>query len=116
MDQADILYGGLGLLKPWKELRIGKLKANVMADGSLRNIAYDGTELIRSLMVSVRDQNWGTVMGQCSPFHMRAGRPRKLSSKAGRLSALPSAAMDCPTTAIMLRSSKCGIRHKPFWR
>ncbi|HEY0828551.1 MAG TPA: hypothetical protein VGE40_10680 [Bacilli bacterium] len=66
MDKDIIRYGGQGFRKPLKTLELGPIKAELMEDGSLRYIKVNGIEMIRSLLVTVRDQNWGTAPGKFS--------------------------------------------------
>ncbi|MGO7033009.1 hypothetical protein ACCS91_00380 [Rhizobium ruizarguesonis] len=53
------LYGTHLVDPPPVRLRAGKLEAD-LANGNLRTIRYDGTEVLRAISYLVRDRDWGT--------------------------------------------------------
>ncbi|MBY3278161.1 D-apionate lactonase [Rhizobium laguerreae] len=53
------LYGTHIVDPPPVRLRAGKLEAD-LANGNLRTIRYDGTEVLRGISYLVRDRDWGT--------------------------------------------------------
>ncbi|MBY2924535.1 hypothetical protein HF259_24365 [Rhizobium leguminosarum] len=53
------LYGTRLVETPPVRLRAGKLEAD-LANGNLRTIRYDGTEVLRAISYLVRDPDWGT--------------------------------------------------------
>ncbi|MBB4437656.1 MULTISPECIES: D-apionate lactonase [Rhizobium] len=53
------LYGTRLVETPPVRLRAGKLEAD-LANGNLRTIRYDGTEVLRAISYLVRDRDWGT--------------------------------------------------------
>ncbi|WP_163873524.1 D-apionate lactonase [Rhizobium laguerreae] len=53
------LYGTRLVDPPPVRLRAGKLEAD-LANGNLRTIRYDGTEVLRAISYLVRDRDWGT--------------------------------------------------------
>ncbi|MGO6695583.1 hypothetical protein ACCS54_28590 [Rhizobium johnstonii] len=53
------LYGTHLVDPPPVRLRAGKLEAD-LANGNLRTIRYDGTEVLRAVSYLVRDRDWGT--------------------------------------------------------
>jgi hypothetical protein len=60
LHHSVILYGLENPLPDQIELRAGLLSA-VLEDGMLRNIRFEGQELVRGVYVAVRDKNWGTI-------------------------------------------------------
>ncbi|MGG6895632.1 MULTISPECIES: D-apionate lactonase [Rhizobium] len=53
------LYGTRDVEAPPVQLRAGRLEAD-LASGNLRNIRYDGIEVLRAVSYLVRDRDWGT--------------------------------------------------------
>lgn len=60
---AVVLHGGAGLPESAETLRVGRLSAELMKDGSLKYVRAGKTEVLRSLQVTVRDRNWETIGG-----------------------------------------------------
>ncbi|MBX4891290.1 D-apionate lactonase [Rhizobium bangladeshense] len=56
---AFALYGTRAQEKQPVRLTAGKLTAD-LADGNLRSIRYDGSEVLRAISYLVRDRDWGT--------------------------------------------------------
>lgn len=58
-DAPFLLYGTHEAEPPPVRLVAGRLCAD-LADGNLRTITYDGTEILRAVSYLVRDRDWGT--------------------------------------------------------
>ncbi|KRB60064.1 hypothetical protein ASE04_25440 [Rhizobium sp. Root708] len=64
-------------------LRAGKLEAD-LAGGNLRNIRYDGTEVLRTISYLVRDRDWGTYSPEISDLTINESDGRfEISYRAG---------------------------------
>jgi hypothetical protein len=64
------------------DFQVGDLEASVI-DGGLHHLRYRGIELIRSVLVAVRDRRWGTVPGHVDPLvDERRGATRVLQTGA----------------------------------
>ncbi|PDT02281.1 hypothetical protein CO666_21160 [Rhizobium chutanense] len=74
---ADVfqLYGTRAQEKPPVRLTAGKLTAD-LADGNLRSIRYDGTEVLRAISYLVRDRDWGTHSPEITDRRIEQGDDR----------------------------------------
>ncbi|MBX5214027.1 hypothetical protein HJB90_09265 [Rhizobium sp. NLR10a] len=76
------LYGTRAQEKPPVRLTAGKLTAD-LADGNLRSIRYDGTEVLRAISYLVRDRDWGTHSPEITDLRIEQGDDRfEVSYKA----------------------------------
>ncbi|APO78087.1 hypothetical protein AM571_PC00347 (plasmid) [Rhizobium etli 8C-3] len=64
-DDPFLLYGTRFVEAKPVRLRCGKLEAD-LANGGLRTIRYDGTEVLRAISYLVRDRDWGTYIPEIS--------------------------------------------------
>ncbi|MBB4574547.1 hypothetical protein [Rhizobium lentis] len=69
------LYGTRAGEKSPVRLTAGKLTAD-LADGNLRSIRYDGTEVLRAISYLVRDRDWGTYSPDITDLRIEQGEDR----------------------------------------
>ncbi|WP_027664508.1 D-apionate lactonase [Rhizobium leguminosarum] len=69
------LYGTRLVETPPVRLRAGKLEAD-LANGNLRTISYDGTEVLRAISYLVRDRDWGTYSPEIADLRMEQNDDR----------------------------------------
>ncbi|MEX2692771.1 D-apionate lactonase [Rhizobium mongolense] len=94
MTLDPFLLYGTRLVEPKPvRLRAGKLEAD-LANGSLRTIRYDGTEVLRAISYLVRDRDWGTYSPEISDL--------KISQKDDRFEVGYRARCDGPQNTTLL--------------
>jgi hypothetical protein len=49
------------LTNVFRQLHVGKFQVNLLEDGSLRDLSWNGIELLSSIYAAVRNHNWATV-------------------------------------------------------
>ncbi|MFF0952984.1 hypothetical protein ACFYE9_36775 [Rhizobium leguminosarum] len=69
------LYGTHLVDPPPVRLRAGKLEAD-LANGNLRTIRYDGTEVLRAISYLVRDRDWGTYSPEIADLRIEQSDDR----------------------------------------
>jgi hypothetical protein len=69
------LYGTRLVDPPPVRLRAGKLEAD-LANGNLRTIRYDGTEVLRAISYLVRDRDWGTYSPEIADLKIKQSDDR----------------------------------------
>ncbi|TAX46299.1 hypothetical protein ELI02_23220 (plasmid) [Rhizobium leguminosarum] len=69
------LYGTRLVDPPPVRLRAGKLEAD-LANGNLRTIRYDGTEVLRAISYLVRDRDWGTYSPEITDLRIKQNDDR----------------------------------------
>ncbi|NKM31762.1 D-apionate lactonase [Rhizobium laguerreae] len=69
------LYGTHIVDPPPVRLRAGKLEAD-LANGNLRTIRYDGTEVLRAISYLVRDRDWGTYSPEIADLRIEQSDDR----------------------------------------
>ncbi|TAV45486.1 hypothetical protein ELI30_28000 (plasmid) [Rhizobium leguminosarum] len=69
------LYGTRLVETPPVRLRAGKLEAD-LANGNLRTIRYDGTEVLRAISYLVRDRDWGTYSPEITDLRIEQNDDR----------------------------------------
>ncbi|NKK76699.1 hypothetical protein [Rhizobium leguminosarum] len=69
------LYGTRLVETPPVRLRAGKLEAD-LANGNLRTIRYDGTEVLRAISYLVRDRDWGTYSPEITDLRIEQSDDR----------------------------------------
>ncbi|MBY3048455.1 D-apionate lactonase [Rhizobium laguerreae] len=69
------LYGTQLVDPPPVHLRAGKLEAD-LANGNLRTIRYDGTEVLRAISYLVRDRDWGTYSPEIADLRIEQSDDR----------------------------------------
>ncbi|MGO8013793.1 hypothetical protein AB9E19_02465 [Rhizobium leguminosarum] len=69
------LYGTRLVDPPPVRLRAGKLEAD-LANGNLRTIRYDGTEVLRAISYLVRDRDWGTYSPEITDLRIEQNGDR----------------------------------------
>ncbi|MBY3306627.1 hypothetical protein HFO04_28225 [Rhizobium laguerreae] len=69
------LYGTHIVDPPPVRLRAGKLEAD-LANGNLRTIRYDGTEVLRGISYLVRDRDWGTYSPEIADLRIEQSDDR----------------------------------------
>ncbi|KAF5886656.1 hypothetical protein [Rhizobium sp. PEPV16] len=69
------LYGTHLVDPPPVRLRAGKLEAD-LANGNLRTISYDGTEVLRAISYLVRDRDWGTYSPEIADLRIEQSDDR----------------------------------------
>ncbi|MBY5737484.1 hypothetical protein [Rhizobium leguminosarum] len=69
------LYGTRLVDPPPVRLRAGKLEAD-LANGNLRTIRYDGTEVLRGISYLVRDRDWGTYSPEITDLRIEQSDDR----------------------------------------
>ncbi|MBY3034807.1 D-apionate lactonase [Rhizobium laguerreae] len=69
------LYGTHIVDPPPVRLRAGKLEAD-LANGNLRTIRYDGTEVLRGISYLVRDRDWGTYSPEITDLRIEQSDDR----------------------------------------
>ncbi|MBY5864215.1 D-apionate lactonase [Rhizobium leguminosarum] len=69
------LYGTRLVETPPVRLRAGKLEAD-LANGNLRTIRYDGTEVLRAISYLVRDRDWGTYSPEIADLRIEQSDDR----------------------------------------
>ncbi|MGR9145600.1 D-apionate lactonase (plasmid) [Rhizobium leguminosarum] len=69
------LYGTRLVDPPPVRLRAGKLEAD-LANGNLRTIRYDGTEVLRAISYLVRDRDWGTYSPEITDLRIEQSDDR----------------------------------------
>lgn len=76
MNESDrnlILYGTLQKEPKAQVLTAGSLRAELI-NGNIRNISYDGTEVLRAISYLVRDKDWGTYEPILSDIDISQGQ------------------------------------------
>lgn len=75
-QMEQMWYGASGVrrLAVYKQLSVGRLQAELLEDGTLRNIRVDGEEVLRSLFPTFRDANWGTVPAMIQEWQVDTGQ------------------------------------------
>ena len=63
-------FGTTELIKEGRLLKTGRLSL-ILEDGNLRDIQFDGVEMIRAISFLVRDKNWGTVAPQLTNLNIK---------------------------------------------
>ncbi|QJX08300.1 MULTISPECIES: D-apionate lactonase [Rhizobium] len=69
------LYGTRLVETPPVRLRAGKLEAD-LANGNLRTIRYNGTEVLRAISYLVRDRDWGTYSPEITDLRIEQNDDR----------------------------------------
>ncbi|MBY3091760.1 hypothetical protein HFO72_13230 [Rhizobium laguerreae] len=69
------LYGTRLVETPPVRLRAGKLEVD-LANGNLRTIRYDGTEVLRAISYLVRDRDWGTYSPEIADLRIEQSDDR----------------------------------------
>ncbi|MGO7430460.1 hypothetical protein ACCS48_07335 [Rhizobium brockwellii] len=69
------LYGTRLVDPPPVRLRAGKLEAD-LANGNLRTIRYDGTEVLRAISYLFRDRDWGTYSPEITALRIEQNDDR----------------------------------------
>ncbi|NZD54648.1 D-apionate lactonase [Rhizobium leguminosarum] len=69
------LYGTRLVDPPPVRLRAGKLEAD-LANGNLRTIRYNGTEVLRAISYLVRDRDWGTYSPEITDLRIEQNDDR----------------------------------------
>ncbi|MGO7582062.1 hypothetical protein ACC689_04720 [Rhizobium ruizarguesonis] len=77
------LYGTHLVDPPPVRLRAGKLEAD-LANGNLRTIRYDGTEVLRAISYLVRDRDWGTYSPEITDLRIEQSDDRFELTYRGR--------------------------------
>lgn len=77
------LYGTRLVDPPPVRLRAGKLQAD-LANGNLRTIRYDGTEVLRAISYLVRDRDWGTYSPEITDLRIEQSDDRFEVTYRGR--------------------------------
>ncbi|NEI97537.1 D-apionate lactonase [Rhizobium ruizarguesonis] len=77
------LYGTRLVDPPPVRLRAGKLQAD-LANGNLRTIRYDGTEVLRAISYLVRDRDWGTYSPEITALRIEQSDDRFEVTYRGR--------------------------------